>query len=231
MDNISEIQRCASLARKAYDCSVSVQNTTAAKFTRRLTSTTFYWLDDEDANYLIFKGSAEPRDFLIDIFCFIPFRYLGNWVHPGFAIAHRSIRKKLDTWLEKMDHSKPLVITGHSLGAALSSLTLLYCKQKGIKAKAICFGKPRTYLKPAKERFEKGEMLSVCSGSDAVVRVPRYAYVSCSPENQDFLYLSNDDESAYLNPDPKFVDEDWDLKDCVSDHSMDNYCEHLEKIS
>jgi hypothetical protein len=59
MDNILEIQRCASLARKAYGSSVSVQNTTAAKFTRRMTSTTFYWLDDEDANYLIYKRSAE----------------------------------------------------------------------------------------------------------------------------------------------------------------------------
>ena len=118
--NILELTACAGYSAASYDDVPDSQ-----KFENRWTSTTFYWLATEEAHYLIFRGSQQPRDFLVDAMA-LPVRYLGTWVHGGFALAHFSVRKKLRKILEDIEKSgKPLVVTGHSLGAAQGSLTLL----------------------------------------------------------------------------------------------------------
>ena len=111
----------------------------------------FYWLA-VDKNYLVFRGSSELPDFLVDALA-VPCRYLGNWVHGGFALQHKAAKKKLINVLDRMDHSKELVITGHSLGAAQAELTHLMALRQGIDSTLVCFGKPRVFLKKPKERF------------------------------------------------------------------------------
>jgi len=217
-----ELPRSAKLSLSAYS---DMSGQFGHKFENKFTSTTFWWIEGEK-DYLVFKGSAEPRDFLVDIFAFPPVRYLRNWVHPGFALAHKSIKPRLLKILRKIkSENKQLVITGHSLGAAQAELTHLLALSYGIDSTAICFGKPRVFLKSSKSRFPKGSMLSVVSGSDIVARVPRYCYtVGC--KDQDFLYLSNHDD-VYLNPDMDFVADDFSVSDSISDHSMEAYLQRV----
>ena len=225
-----ELATCASLSLAAYK---DMPGQIAHKFENRFTSTTFYWLEGEGVDYLVFKGSAEPRDILLDIFAFPPVYYLREWVHPGFAIAHKSVQKKILKIFKKIlfnrgKESKRLVITGHSLGAAQAELTHLMALRAGIDSTLVCFGKPRVFLKKPKERFPKGSTLSVCSGSDIVTRVPRFCYTVGS-SNQDFLYLANDGVN-YLNPDLEFVEKDFSIKDAVSDHSMELYLQRSLEV-
>ena len=213
-----ELSRAAALSLSAYS---DMPGQFGHKFENKFTSTTFWWIEGEK-DYLVFKGSAEPRDFFIDILAFPPVRYLKNWVHPGFALAHKSIKPRLLKILRKIkSQNKQLIITGHSLGAAQAELTHLLALSQGIDSTAICFGKPRAFLKRSKSRFPKGSILSVVSGSDIVTRVPRYCYTyGC--QDQDFLYLSNHD-TVYLNPDMGFVADDFSVSDSISDHSMEHY--------
>ena len=217
-----ELPRSAQLSLSAYS---DMSGHFGHKFENKFTSTTFWWIEGEK-DYLVFKGSAEPRDFFIDILAFPPVRYLRNWVHPGFALAHKSIKPRLLKILRKIkSENKQLVITGHSLGAAQAELTHLLALSQGIDSTAICFGKPRAFLKSSKSRFPKGSILSVVSGSDIVARVPRYCYTyGC--KDQDFLYLSNHD-TVYLNPDMDFVADDFSVSDSISDHSMEDYLQRV----
>ena len=190
-------------------------------------SATMFWLD-LDKNYLIFRGTADPSDILLDI-CVVPARYLGSWVHAGMALAHKSIKKKILKVLGQMDHSKPLVLTGHSMGGSLSELTHLLCQREGVESKCITFGKPRAFLRPLKKRFPKNSMFSVVSSSDLITRLPRYLFNhGCSDQN--LFYLASDGNN-YLNPDMSFVRDDFKLHRGLRDHSMKMYKESLGRIS
>jgi len=191
-------------------------------------SATFFWVEAGDRNYLAFRGTADPSDILLDI-CIFPSYYLGAWVHSGMALAHKSIKKKILKVLRKMDPSKPLVITGHSMGGSLGELTHLLCQREGIESKCITFGKPRAFLRPLKKRFPKNSMFSVVSASDLITRLPRYLFNhGCSDQN--LFYLASDGNS-YLNPEMSFVRDDFKLHRGISDHSMTTYKESLDRIS
>ena len=224
--NILELTACAGYSAASYDDVPDSQ-----KFENRWTSTTFYWLPTEEAHYLIFRGSQQPRDFLVDAMA-LPVRYLGTWVHGGFALAHFSVRKKLRKILGDIEKSgKPLVVTGHSLGAAQGSLTLLMAHRlyPSIDARGIFFGKPRVYKKPGRDLFPDKRVLSCVCGSDVVTRLPRYLFRCESEREQDMFYLGNDGNN-YLNPDMEFVAEDFSVVDAVSDHSMNTYLQRLREI-
>ena len=231
--NILELTQCASFSSRAYGDFQEVGYAPARKYENRLTSTTFFWIERDDKHYIVFRGSQQPRDFLVDALA-LPVRCLGNWVHGGFALSHFSIRKKLKkilTVIERTD--KPLIFTGHSLGAAQSELAFLYCQKKFPKLferSSLCvYGKPRVFLKPSRERFPEGKVMSCVSGSDVVTRLPRFLFTVGS-NNQEMFYLANDG-SNLLNADPEFVKKDFDLSDAVSDHSMTVYLQRLKEIS
>ena len=229
MDHL-ELTACAAYSNQAYtesDFGLGVSR----KYENRFTSTTFFWREHDDSHYIIWRGSQQPRDFLIDI-CAIPVRYLGEWVHGGFALSHKSVKKKLQKILTIIERSgKPLVNTGHSLGAAQSELTHLLAVKKfpKIESRLVAFGKPRGFLKPAKLRFPPGSVMSCVSGSDVVTRLPRFLYTVGSSD-QDMFYLANDGAN-YLNAEPAFVRRDFEIGDAVSDHSMTVYLQRLKEIS
>ena len=226
MIDLDEINEAAHYSDQAYsDLVRSFGYRYAWKFKTWL-SNTFYWLEAEK-NYLIFKGSAELPDFLVDALA-VPCRYLGAWVHGGFALTHRLSKKKLLKVLRMMDHSKELVITGHSLGAAQAELTHLMCKRLGYPSRLVVFGKPRVFLKPSRVRFKKGSVFSVVNSSDLVTRLPRFLYtVGCSDQN--LFYLCSDGDS-YLNPEMDFVHKDFKLTRAIKDHSMKGYLQRLSSL-
>jgi len=217
----SELRTCSELSEYAYSRPMS-----AGGYSSWFSSTKFY-LDEFAGFYcLSFRGTREPIDYLIDGLA-IPVRYLGSWVHGGFAFAHKSVKKKILKIFDGLN-DKPLILTGHSLGAAQAELTHLLAKRCGIESRLICFGKPRVFLRPLRGRFAKDSVFSVVSGSDVVTRLPRYAYTfGC--EHQNLLYLANDGDS-YLNPLVSFMGDDFSLASGFSDHSMDSYLQRLKGL-
>lgn len=222
--NHLELTACAAYSKQAYSEIPGSQ-----KIENRWTSTTLFWLPMEDCHYIVHRGSAQPRDFLIDGFA-VPVRYLGNWVHGGFAFSHISIRKKLRKIFENIESSgKPLIVTGHSLGAAQGSLTLLYAQEKfpSVDARGYFFGKPRVYLKPGRRKFPDGKVVSCVCGSDLIARLPRYLFTA---EKQELFYLSSCGNN-FMNPDTEFVQQDFKLFDGILDHSMNTYLQRLKEIT
>ena len=224
-----KIIRAALLSKDAYS-DISAPGIYAQKFENRLTSSTWFYLQDPDVSWIIHRGSQQPRDFVVDALAYPPIRHLGSWVHMGFGLAHKSIQKNLKKILEKVQKGgTPLICTGHSLGAVQAEYTHLQACRMGLPSTLLAFGKPRGVLKRAKKRFPDNTVWSVCSGSDIVCRVPRFGYVpGC--KDQGFILLANDGNN-YVNPDPDFVREDFSVKDMVSDHSMELYFERVKELA
>ena len=227
MMNNSELMQAALYSRAAY--APQEFGGLAKKFHTWYSSTTFYFLpknDFDDRNWIVFKGSTSLPDALIDIGA-LPVYYQGNWVHGGFAYAHP--KKKLRKILKNIEG--PLYLTGHSLGAIQSELTLLLVQREfpWIDCKCVCFGKPRGFKKPLKTRFKKDSIFSVVSSSDLVTRLPRYLFTyGCKDQN---LFYLDSDGAGYLNPDYQFVIDDFNLARSLSDHSMNQYIEVIKKIT
>ena len=222
-----KILKAAELSKYAYG---DTPDMFAQKFTNKLTSSTWFYLEDNDCSWVIHRGSQQPRDFVVDALAYPPIRHLGNWVHMGFGLAHKSIQKNLKKILARVRKSgKRLICTGHSLGAVQAEYTHLQAVRLAIPSTCLVFGKPRGFFRKAKKRFPDQSVWSVCSGSDIVCRVPRYGFVpGCT--HQGFILLANDGNN-YVNPDPDFVREDFSVKDMVSDHSMDLYLKRVKEMA
>ncbi|MCY9846394.1 lipase family protein [Vibrio caribbeanicus] len=64
-------------------------------------------------------------------------------IHEGFHEAFESVQEKLNAALKELDKSKPLFITGHSLGGALATIAAKRLKFKYGIAACYTFGAPR----------------------------------------------------------------------------------------
>lgn len=177
---------------------------------------------------LVFKGSQEFWDWIINATALPPVPYLGGWAHPGFALAHASIWPQIKPYVR---YNRPLLITGHSLGGVMCDYTASAVKDHP-EPHSIAFGKPNGWLKlaPIKRPWLKTN-LSVVSGSDIVTRLPRFCY---GPDpGQDMLYLPNaiGPDWYVINPERSFRLLDFKLGEAITDHGMAaNYSEGISQV-
>ena len=97
----------------------------------------------ESASYTIiaFRGTSSARDLITDLNC-IPTTTKFGLAHRGFVHAFQSIWPKIKP---KVNPTKPIVVTGHSLGGALAQLCALWISDE-LKVKpafVITFAQPR----------------------------------------------------------------------------------------
>lgn len=80
---------------------------------------------DETA-YLAFRGTVTPREWIFDANIKLQTYRLANWgkVSDGFQNIYRRCRDSFMKTLGELSADLPLFITGHSLGSALSLLSL-----------------------------------------------------------------------------------------------------------
>ena len=180
------------------------------------TSTTAFVVIGEKVNYVVFRGTQQPQDWLFNISA-LPYRYNRRWAHAGFVTAHKSVWKRIRRLL---DPNKRTVFCGHSLGAALAELSA-HCCQDFTDLSLVCFGKPNVFLARSKQSMTHLQVqISFVSGSDVVTRIPKLCYRP--DKNQTMVYFDNDGRTI-INPERDYVKTDFGLGDSVSDHSMDGY--------
>jgi pimeloyl-ACP methyl ester carboxylesterase len=117
--------------------------------------------------YVVFRGTqiTSPADPLADILAF-PVRWQGaGRVHWGFWTAYRSIRKAIEAWLPE-GPGRRLVITGHSLGAAMATLMAALHEDSVL----VTFGSPRVGNRAFVGSFAADR--AICRYVDTVDAVP-----------------------------------------------------------
>ncbi len=74
-----------------------------------------------------------------------------GWVHSGFLKGARGIAEFL---MDVLELEKPVIVTGHSLGAALALIVAVKLQAKGVEIqKCVGFGGPKVQLTAKKYRF------------------------------------------------------------------------------
>lgn len=195
--------------------------TSGIKIESRLTSTTAYVVDDKFFQIVVFKGTQQTHDWLFNISA-IPVKYKGRGCHGGFAMAHKSVWKKIR---KHLCPDKRTIVCGHSLGGALAEISA-HCMNDFNDLHLVTFGKPNTFLKSKKTTLSHlNTQLSFVCGSDIVARIPRYFY---GPDSAQLLVYFNNLDEVCFDPKRDYIKKDWRFTDLVSDHSMKKYKELVD---
>ena len=101
---------------------------------------------------------------------------LDIYVHRGFDRSASMIYQDL---VNHLDKSKEIRLTGHSLGAAISTLLMIYLYEDGYKVgPSINFGQPKFTNKSGVEKYSFLDVTRVVNGHDPVPLVPPFTLLS-----------------------------------------------------
>jgi hypothetical protein len=121
------------------------------------------------AAFVSFRGTQADkwRDLVSDV-DFLPIAWGGpGKVHGGFWKAYASLREPVAAWVAEQP-TLPLVITGHSLGAAMA--TLMAAEHP--EAELVTFGSPRVGTTPFVAAFASRNARRYVDCADGVTMVP-----------------------------------------------------------
>jgi triacylglycerol lipase len=105
-------------------------------------------VENEKEIIVAFRGTDSQTDWLADALAFhkdFPYAADSGKVHQGFLEIYNSFRKDIFQAMERLDNQKTVLITGHSLGAALATLFALDLLKNTTfsNVELINFGSPR----------------------------------------------------------------------------------------
>jgi hypothetical protein len=123
---------------------------------------------DGELTLLAFRGTQadDIRDLLTDIMTWSVRFPAGGRVHAGFWAAYSSLHDKISEWLAD-NPPKRLVVTGHSLGAAMATLMAAVREE----AELVTFGCPLVGNREFADRFGR-KALRYVDCTDMVTTVP-----------------------------------------------------------
>ena len=211
--------------------------------TNKETDTQGYVAINTDTIYIVWRGISSLNDFLRDSnLRKVKFRKEGELVHVGFLNAFNSIKDYLDKVIENsfkkiggIDKIKNIVICGHSLGGALSTLTAYHFCEKypdlKDKVQKISIGSPRVGNSIFSENYNKlvPFTLRIVNDNDLVARIPKIGY-----KHVDTV-LSLDGEGKVIKSKFKLFRHIYECfisditGDAVKDHFCDNYIDIVNK--
>lgn len=105
-------------------------------------------MEDQQSIYVVFRGSTSTRDWINNIDTILtPYPNCSKFeVHAGFYHAEQSIQQAMVEEVRALRQQNPqykVVVTGHSLGGALSTLAALTLTSLNTSITLINFGSPR----------------------------------------------------------------------------------------
>jgi len=184
-----------------------------------------------------FRGTEpdDPTDLITDL-RFLPSPWGVGRVHAGFARAALSLRAALTDWLETEARSREtLLLCGHSLGAALTTLFASLFEP----AAAITLGSPRVGDELFVRSLSTERVTRIVNCSDIVTSLPpasphyqhvgRFVYVDAAGvahEEADRLFVLRDQVTAQATYAAQWLREaapDALLLRPLADHSPINY--------
>ncbi len=119
-----------------------------------------------DKAILAFRGSACMHDTLTDL-CFLRRRFGAARVHSGFSQRFERLWPDIETRVETISASVPIVATGHSLGGAMA----LLAGTRFPFDRIVTFGEPRVGI-GLDTVFRAREHRRIVNGHDPVCRIP-----------------------------------------------------------
>lgn len=118
---------------------------------------------------IIFRGSVNLQDWLDDLDIYTSYFYDKN-VKIGFLNSLEEDQNR------QLKYDKPVIVTGHSLGGAVSILHAFELAMNGtIIDKVVTFGSPRVGTRAFQEYYDtllKDNTFRYVNGSDVVPRIP-----------------------------------------------------------
>lgn len=133
-----------------------------------------YLLTNGSERVLSFRGTEvkQKSDIIADLKSGKNFDFNQTKVHAGFKAEVNKLWDDISIQVKASDRSLPLIVTGHSLGAAMATITSSRLEGNGVMVKAlVTFGSPRVGTKEFVESLHVNH-LRVINCCDAVTRVP-----------------------------------------------------------
>lgn len=121
-------------------------------------------------NYVVVKGlSGRNKDEWPIILNFIAKDFDGTEAHGGFVITTQRLIPHVNEFIKD---GEPVILTGHSMGGAIVTLTSLAMDA----CKVVTFGSPKTVEKDALETFEGKDITHYRIDTDFVTKLPPFIY-------------------------------------------------------
>ena len=207
--------------------------------------TSVKWIDDKKSDtqafvamkgkslYVVFRGTSSKKDAQNDASIDkVPFIAEGDKVHIGFLSSWHSVMDVVLKNIAKMSGYDKIVVCGHSLGAAVATLSAYHISHvvDGVDIECCTIGSPRVGNKTFKDNYDgrKIKTLRIVHNNDVVTHSPFIGYYHVNH------MLRIDDEGNIK----KFM-IDWNrawnyVKSMVTgknikDHMTENYISSLKK--
>jgi predicted lipase len=128
-------------------------------------------LDKKAAQIVSIRGTANIKNAVEDAeYLQSKNKKLGVFVHKGFDKDTYLLYQDL---LPHLDKSKEIILTGHSLGAAISTLLMMYLHEDGFSlGLSINFGQPKVTNKIGAVKYAGLPLLRVIDENDVVPLLP-----------------------------------------------------------
>jgi triacylglycerol lipase len=145
--------------------------------------TAAYLMADDEKIVVVFRGSDQIKDWLNDLDVDLVGGPLGGKIHEGFARMLHYVWRDLQLEIRQLklaasqqNRSLPLLLTGHSLGAALATLATAYLREKDQPVQGLySFGSPRVGDRNFARYFNADfgdKTFRIVNQNDMVTRLP-----------------------------------------------------------
>ena len=221
-----EIRLMAKEALKSYQKSDTSTDTQNKKYIFNAKNDVHGFIEYKNNKIIVaFRGTASITNWVNNI-KFLKDPYINCKkcnVHKGFYQSYKSIQKKVMLLVDVYrfaNENADVIITGHSFGGALATLSAVELNQRGIKADLVTFGSPRVgdnnFAKYANQII-KGRSLRVTYKDDIVTVIPPQA-IGFKHVGQE-IHLTNKKTSYIV---PNNIDVDYNRLN-KNDHRIENY--------
>jgi len=131
----------------------------------------YFLARNRDTQALSFRGTANLENVLVDLDVSLALdAQIKILLHQGFASAAWAVYQNVKP---KLDFSKPVITTGHSLGGAIAVVVAMYLQKDGFDvSQVITFGQPKVTNVAGAGAYSSLPLTRIVTPKDIVPLVP-----------------------------------------------------------